>query len=128
MDLIRIGLVAWLIAALLGCSTTRAMTSVTPERARAELQVGDRVRLTTLSGQRWELKLSAVSETQLSGVTPRGQTLSFHYVDLQSVESTRFSPEKTAGAIGAVAVIYVVLAAAFAAALAKAFADGFSPN
>lgn len=119
------GLLLWLVLSLLGCTTTRAMTSVTPERARAELQVGDRVRLTTLSGQRWELKLRAVSDTQLSGVTPRGQILSFHYADLRSVESTRFSPEKTVGAMGVVAVTYIVLVAVLSAALAKAFADSF---
>lgn len=122
------GLLAWLVLSLLGCTTTRAMTSVTPERARAELQVGDRVRLTTLSGQRWELKLSAVSDTQLSGVTPRGQILSFHYADLRSVESTRFSGAKTAGAaLGVLLVLYAVAIYAIYA-FVKALEDGFSAH
>lgn len=99
MLILRAALIMWVITALIGCSTTRAMTSVTPERAKSELRVGDSVRVTTLAGQHYQLKLTAVDDTSLWGTTTKGQRLTFKFDDLHSLESTRFSVAKTAGAI-----------------------------
>ncbi|MES0873873.1 hypothetical protein, partial [Sinimarinibacterium thermocellulolyticum] len=95
--------------------TTRTMTRVTPEKAKTELKVGDQVRIETASGLTAELKLTAIDQERLWGTSPRGERLSFAFEELRSVESTRFSAAKTAGAIsGTVVLLYILGILAFA--------------
>jgi hypothetical protein len=103
----RVFAVALMALALAACSTTRTMTRVTPDKAKTELKVGDRVRIETASGLTAELKLTAIDQERLWGTSPRGERLSFTFDELRSIESTRFSAAKTAGAIsGTVVLIY----------------------
>jgi hypothetical protein len=102
----RLVMVVCLVVAQAGCTTTRAMTSVTPEQAKAELHVGDQVRLTTNTGEQVKLKLTAVTDEDLWGITPQGQRASYRFEDLHSVESERFSAARTAGA--AVGLVYLL--------------------
>lgn len=111
MAFLRAAVIIWIVTALFGCTTTRTMTQITPERAKSELRVGDSVRLTTVAGQQHELELTAVDETSLWGTTTKGQRLTFKFDDLHALESTRFSVGKTAGAIGGGFVALSVLAA-----------------
>jgi hypothetical protein len=87
----RAMLASLLALALLGCTTTRAMTVITPASVRAELRVGDWVQLTTLSGQEWQLRLTAIGEHQLWGVDPDGARQVFALSDIRELEVRRDS-------------------------------------
>jgi hypothetical protein len=84
-------LASMLALALIGCTTTRALTVITPASVRAELRVGDWVQLTTLSGQEWQVRLSAIGEHQLWGVDPDGARQVFALSEIRELEVHRDS-------------------------------------
>jgi hypothetical protein len=119
-----------LVVCLAACSTTRTLGHATPEKARDELRIGDQVRITSTEGEQIQMKVTAVDEEAIWGVGRSGQRYKVEYAAIASVESTRFSAGKTAGTLGAgalvlyAAAIYVVVKAI--QAIGEGLDDAFS--
>ena len=109
-----ISLAALMVACLFlaGCITHRSVES-THETIAAEVQPGDRLEIELQSGQKLNLRVLEIRETELIGDTStditRGEVVTVPYEDIQQLERIFVDHKKTLIAAGGTAVSIVVL-------------------
>lgn len=87
------------------CTTIKPVYDVGAESFASQIQVGDRVRLTYPNQTSREIVVTEATETQVKGTIykntkqePKGYEIVESWKDLDSVETVKISPLKTAGA------------------------------
>lgn len=97
---------------LAGCITHRSVES-THETIAAEVQPGDRLEIELLSGQKLNLRVLEIRDTELVGDTStditRGEVVTVPYGDIKQLERIFVDHKKTLIAAGGTAVSIVVL-------------------
>jgi hypothetical protein len=89
-----------LIVSLLSACTTVEQIDPSPEVLISTLEVGDEVRITTVSGEEYEFTVESLDESSISG---EGNVVSF--TDIAEIEATRISDAgRAAGAVAAAAI------------------------
>lgn len=98
--------------ALISCATATVIQRTSPNSYASALRSGDKVRVTTVNGQVYELTVSSVTQDTLTGANASGQTETIRVRDIQILEKKSVSAPKTTGAV--IGVIVLVIAASFA--------------
>ncbi len=113
---------------LIGCTTMKAVERPTPSTAN-EVIVGDDVRVTTKAGKTYELEVTAVAETSMTGREKTGKLWKVPFDQIQTLEVEKVSAAKSAG-LGLAVTVLLGIAAVIATgyALEKAFEDRFNGN
>lgn len=116
------GVLAMLLSlCLIACTTTQALTPITPATAAAKLEPGDKVAITTKAGKHYRFEIVQVTDKAIVG--PRGGVA---LKDIASLEVTEFSGAKTAGlGVGVYAGYVALIALVVGPALAKGLKDSF---
>jgi hypothetical protein len=117
------GLVAFAIA---GCATMRNVEVGSESSVRPALKEGDRIELTTRDDRHYQLTVVGVSEVAIEGKDREGESVSIPFEDIVELQVREPRPGRTAalaagGAIGAVTIFYMVLAAVAVGAIVGGF-------
>jgi protein involved in polysaccharide export with SLBB domain len=96
-----------LIVSLLSACATVEQLDPSPEVLRSTLEVGDEVRITTVSGEEYEFTVESLDESSISG---EGNVVS--YADIAEIEAARVSDAESiaAVAVGGAALWYFIIA------------------
>lgn len=108
------------VCAFTGCATFETIDTTDTSSVREQVEVGDRVTVSTVDFRRYELRLTSVSETAIEGEDSEGMTVSVAYDDISTLTLREPRPGRTAaavtgGIVGTAAALYV--AAIVAAAM-----------
>lgn len=107
--------------ALSGCATVRNVDTGDASVARAALQEGDKITLTTLDGQQYHLTVQSLSVHEIRGENPDGASLTIAFSEITQLQVREPRPGRTAalvgGAVGGFALFYVIASAVAGAAL-----------
>lgn len=71
---------------LSGCTTLRPIEDFSPSQIRQRVDVGDHVRIVTLTGATYELDVTGLYRDQLHGRNASGQVYKVHFEAIRTIE------------------------------------------
>lgn len=114
-----------LASCLIGCTSVRVWEQPSAETLHQQLTVGDDAVITTDSGKRYALRITALKDDALLGRDADNQQYKVHFNAIRSVEHRRISVGKTTGAAGSMGATYLVYLMLSSLAISLTFDDAF---
>lgn len=115
----------FIASCLFGCTSVRVLEKPSAETMHQKLAVGDEAVITTDTGKRYELRITALKEDALLGRDADNQQYKVHFNAIQSVEHRSISVGKTTGAAGSMGATYLVYLMLSSLAIGLTFDDAF---
>jgi hypothetical protein len=95
---------------MIGCTTFIRVERPIQNNIGHQLNRGDTVLATMKSGEVIKLKVVAISDFEISGLTSKGNSVTLKYTEIKELSKKRFSTAKTTG-LAVVGSIFLIIVA-----------------
>ena len=109
----RNAVLALVLLSFTACTTLQPIQDFSPSRIRQQVEVGDEVRIVTLTGATYQFEVTSVEADALQGTADSGKQYKVMFEAIKVIDVEKVSGWKTATGVGAtvstLAVIFVAI-------------------
>ena len=105
MKTVRAIMAVWTLLCFTGCTSIQAIKEPTPDRIRAQVEVGDEIHVSATNGTIYDLEVTRMDDDSLTGRAESGKRYKVPYSAIESIEVRGASAARTGGALGVVTLV-----------------------